>query len=371
MPYTYYSFDLVTGRVMTEVPLVGPQPHWAINDPGDLGSVTMRVAHLGRVQLSDVVGATAPYRYGVAVDRNGQIIWSGCITTRRFARSSGQYTLGIKGLLAYWDRRLVTDNLTWTAADQFTIVRDLLLTGGAPTVPVDLGVDMSGVLRDRTLSGSSLSPAWQEITQLADNQDGYEIALDTSWDNTPGVQRVVHTLRLGSPRLGITDETPLLLEFPGNVRDYEWNEDGAAIASEVWGSSQSADGVSMVRAMSNPMLTDAGYPKVMLAKQWPSISDPATLDGHLSVALSRASQYGNLPTVVVRDLGDTAAGQWSVGDNVRLRISDEQRFPRADGGTGPGLDTIMRITDASLDPGTALITMTLTSDLSGQKNGSQ
>jgi hypothetical protein len=66
----------------------------------------------------------------------------------------------------------------------------------------------------------------------------------------------------------------------------------------------------------------------------------------------------------VPDDGDTAVGQWIVGDDVRLRITDERRFPApVPPGGNPadviaGLDTTVRLQQATLDPEKGLIAMT-------------
>jgi hypothetical protein len=49
-----------------------------------------------------------PYKCGIAVERDGTIIWSGIVTARRYDSTTGAYTLTCPGLLAYWRRRLVT-----------------------------------------------------------------------------------------------------------------------------------------------------------------------------------------------------------------------------------------------------------------------
>lgn len=360
--YTYYAFDVLSGDIITELPLRGAQPSWQVNTPGDLGSPTISLQPLSTFQRSDIRTATIPWKTGVVVDRDGVIIWSGIVTTRRYASAGRAFTLTVPGLLSYWQRRYVDTNITWAGAEQFDLVTGLLQYGGSPTVPVQMDPWPSGVTRDQTIAGSDFSPVLDVILQLADNLNGFELALDTAWDTTPGTQSVVHSLRIGSPRLGRVDDGSgglLTLEFPGNVRGYTWDEDGEQFATQVYGSSTDTNGDVTTVAGQNPALINSGYPQVGATRQWSNITVSDTLNNHVTQAITDAAGFQDAPTFTVLDSGDTAAGSWTVGDDVRIRITDDCRFPVPAGYLGPGLDLTVRLSQAQVDPSAQTVQMTM------------
>lgn len=359
--YTYYAFTLLTGDIITEVPLQGAAPSWQVNDPADLGSPTIYLGDLMNIQRSDIRAATVPYKTGIAVDRDGTIIWSGIVTARRYDSGTKKFTLTVPGLLAYWKRRIVASNNVFTQTEQFDIVGWLMQQGWDPTIPVDMDVDPSGVLRDRTIAFADAKFALDEILEIADNENGFELAIDTYWDPLPGVQSVLHRLRMASPRLGTIDDgtgSVLTLEYPGNVRNYTWDEDGEQLATTVLGQSTDENGLTTALIGGNQLL-DYGFPQVWIARQWSNITTTDTFSDHVSRAATEAAGYLDAPVFVVPDSGDTAAGSWVAGDDVRLRITDDARFPRAEGYMGPGLDQTVRLSQATLDPIAQTIQMTM------------
>jgi hypothetical protein len=196
--YTYYAYSVLNGRVGTELPLRGPNPTWTVNDPGDLGGAQVRLGGLTPFQRAEIRANTVPWKSGIAVDRDGTIVWAGIVTARRYDSTSGSYALTVPGILAYWRRRAITANLIYKGVEQFEIVNDLLQLGNY-TVPLTQDNAPSGVERDRTIAGSDLKMALDEILEIADNIGGYELAIDTSWDTASATQAVKHRLRIASP----------------------------------------------------------------------------------------------------------------------------------------------------------------------------
>jgi hypothetical protein len=67
-------------------------------------------------------------------------------------------------------------------------VTDLLTIGGGPTVPLNIErYTPSGVTRDRTIDGTDQKPVLDAIMELADNLDGYEIAIESELVHRQGV----------------------------------------------------------------------------------------------------------------------------------------------------------------------------------------
>lgn len=359
--YTYYGFELTSGDVLAELPLVGAAPQWTVNDPGDLGNPTINLGGLTAAKRADIRAATVPYRCGIAVERDTTIVWSGIVTARRYAGSTGVLSLTVPGLLAYWRRRPVTSNRVYTGVEQFDIVGDLLTLDGGPTVPLKMNNPPSGVVRDRSIDGTNAQAAFDAILELADNLDGFEIAIESGWA-LGGTQRIGHNLRLGSPRLGraAASGVLLMLEYPGNVREFTWDEDGEQFGTEVFGTSTLDDGTAITEGATNLSLLAQGFPRVSVVRQWSNISTSSVLDDHMVQALAEADGYSDAPTFTVLDSGDTAVGSWIVGDDLRLRIADPRRFPDPSvTGTGTaGIDTVVRLSSATLSPADGTVAMT-------------
>jgi hypothetical protein len=315
------------------------------------------------VQRQEISGMTVPWRHGLAVERNDSIVWAGCITSRRYDSRTGTYRFGTTGILGYWRRRVVAANISWKAVDQFSMVRQLLQLGGT-TIPLTFTYADSGVQRDRTFAAADLKLVLDAILEIADNLDGFDIAVTSEWDTAGGstTPRIKHRLLLGYPRLGNTGSLTELMaiEWPHNtVGAYPWDEDGSEFATHVWASSQTDEGVTLIRSAANQSLLDLGYPRLDLPKTFSNISVVATLDAHAAQALAEASGFGSAPAFTVKDEGETAAGGWLPGDDVHVRITDPMRFPRVDGSPAPGLEARLRIQEASLDPPAGTIAMTL------------
>jgi hypothetical protein len=359
--YEYFAFDLRSGDVLGDLlDVSGARPKWSLNDPGDLGDVTVPLGDLDAVQRADVRGMTVPWRHGIVMTREGVAIKAACVTSRRYISSPPSYRLSTTGILGFWRRRAIATNITWKAVEQFEMVRQLLVLG-AFTIPLDMPGLNSGIIRDRTLAGSDLKMVLDAILELADNLDGFDIAIDTAFDAAAlGAPKVRHTLLLGYPRLGRTDTGSglMTLEWPHTtVGGYEWGEDGSEHATHVFGSSQTDSGVNLVRRVFNVGLLDAGWVRTDLALTFSGISNTTTLDNHLLQALAEAAGFSNAPAFTVPDDGETAAGSWAVGDDVRVRITDPYRFPTV--GPEPGMDVVLRLQEATLDPANGQTTMTM------------
>lgn len=362
--YGYLAFDLRSGDILGDLDATGVKAKWALNDPGDLGDVTVPLGDLGDVARTEIRSMTVPWRHGIALTRDRSIVKAACVTTRRYNSTSGEYRLGTTGILGYWRRRVIARNLTWTSVDQFDMVRDLLALGGTTIPLVTAPAPDSGILRDRTYSGGDLKVVLDAVQELGDNLNGFDIAIDTIPDPDSITPRVRHHLLLGHPHLGRIDTGSglMTIEWPDNtVGGYDWDEDGEGWATHIFGSSQTDAGVNLVRLVINESLIDAGWPRIDKPLTFSNISDADTLDEHLEQAALEATGFTTLPAFTVRDDGDTAAGSWAVGDHVRVRVTDERRWPHPPGtpGGGPGLDITLRLQEATLDPAAEQIVMTM------------
>jgi hypothetical protein len=96
-------------------------------------------------------------------------------------------------------------------------------------------------------------------------------------------------------------------------------------------------------------LIDAGYPLLEAVIPSKSIDNQYYLDSQARAHLTALANPVVIPEITVRGDLDPIFGSYSVGDDGRIRITDE-RFPAPVAG-GAGIDTYRRIIGQNVTPG--------------------
>lgn len=203
---TWLGCDLVSGRVITELPditgtvsrVLGAYTSAALTlpvplaGPGALGPVAFQATDPGRTMIVAVVN-DAPTWAGIVLTRSGGV--------------DAVLQLGCVSLEGYLDRRYVGDH-TWLGQDEAGVIGAGLADDAGPQ-GIGLIVDAppTGVRRDRTYVGNDDATVYSRLRELMSVQGGPEWTIDVDWldDNTQDV--VVKTLRIRS-RIGIASSTP-------------------------------------------------------------------------------------------------------------------------------------------------------------------
>jgi hypothetical protein len=165
--------------------------------------------------------------------------------------------------------------------------------------------------------------------------------------DTDGSPRKV--LSLGYPTLGRSQKaTGIVLEYPGNVVDYDWSRLGSSLATTVYaiggtpeGTSTSADEDNTLRSQAdNTALIAAGWPVLESDVSFTDVTEQSTLDAH---ALGEATVRSGIVVVPTLHLygDDPPLTSYMVGDSVRVRITDDSFGGNPD---APAVDQIARIT---------------------------
>lgn len=304
-----------------------------------------------------VLDATIPDRTKVFVERDGALVWGGRIVPGRDYDSATRHlTINATETLGVFELRFLP-TLAFFGKDQMFIARQifasLMATGGSG---VDLLLDstlMSGQLRDRAWNLGDRNTGLQALTDLSEQLGGFEFCTSVTWGST-GLPE--ETLLLAFPRLGrLRSSAAQVLEYdlfgtPGNVVSYTWS-DGAGLFTRSWADTQTAEGVQLVAKQDNPTLLAAGYPMLEQAQSFTGIPSLAALVPHAKAMAAFSNGHRAVATFVVSAAPGMELGDWSLGDDVMVRISD-WRFPPDPKTGAPGFADFMRIAGVSVSPQT-------------------
>ena len=364
--YRYLFADLLTNQVLAELYLTGVQFTQQLNTSGTLS---------GNILLTDatevntnVINATIPGRTAVYVDRNGVLVWGGIIWHREYDSESQHIQITAREFLSYFERRKITSDLVFSNVDQLTVASSLVNYAQSVSngnIGVIIPSATSAVNVSRTFYGYEYKTVYDAILDLSRGGStgvgsfGFDFTISVAYD---GSGNPIKTLNFGYPRLGTayssTSTTAPVFEFPaGNVISYSYPEDGSIAASIVYGiGSGSNEGKTLaVPATSSSTWFSAGWPVLEEVVSYLDVTD-ANLLTALAAGQLAATQYP--PTtlkIVAPPYQDPQFGSYSIGDDVRVRISDD-RFPN-------GLDSTYRLVALNVSPGEASgerVTLTLT-----------
>lgn len=356
MGYTYLTADLRTNQIIGELPLTAVEFDTVLNGIGTFaGTLNLGDA---RVVNSDPLNVSLPARTALYVDRDGVLVWGGIIWYREkpLGGATVQTVIRAEEFGSYYLRkRRIQHDLNFSQVEQLEIARDLfryasgapmLVADGTPTFVIpggDIGLTYgnepaSGILRDRSYAANENKPIWEALSQLGFVVDGFDFMIDVSWVGTVPTK----TLRLGYPRLGRTvAKSGWLFELPGNMTDYSYPEDGYQIATNIALTGVGVDQTQISSSASDQALIDGGYPALSDFEST-DLSVQANLDGRAKALIASRAKPLAMPTLVVRADRDPVLGSYDIGDDTRVRITDD-RYPNT-------LDTYFRLVSIKVKP---------------------
>jgi hypothetical protein len=376
--YNFFTADVMTNAVIaTNLPFAGVTFSKVLNHYGSftgmlpLGSDFMQAIDFNR--------AVELRRAKLYVTRDGDILWSGLIFTRRWQESTQEWEIGGSELWRLAHRERVQQPIVYTNVDQLGIAQDLLCymqgysgnfgnnwtgvnvgsdfhwTVGFETSPANTSVAFAQN-EFKTIGESVEAMAARDTGQATGTGLGFDFSVDSSL--VPGrpstVQEAVH---LWYPRKGQAAATSgYVFEYPnGNMVDFSWPEDASGTANALIGLGAN-NGLNMLTTtLTDENQISNGYPKLMDTVSYKDTQDLALLTASVRADLAIFSKPVELPTIVVHCDVPPILGSYDTGDEVRLRIRSN-RFPA-------GLDTYMRIVAISVQTPSAgapeLATLTL------------
>lgn len=345
--YRYLLTDLLTGKVLSEGRALTVSSYARRLSTTGEASVTLDVSTDATRGASDPVAATEPRRTALWVIRNEQLVWGGIIWTRRYQSADVRFDLGVTSFESYYSRRRIRSTLNYPQVDQHQIVWDLLRR--AALLPFgDIGVKVgaaapppSGVKRDRLYLWHERATYLERVQQLSDVIGGPDFTLEPSWD-TDGSPAV--WLRVGTP-LGSPSGVEIV-EYPGDVRNYSWPDDGGSSAN-YWSAIGATaagdnDGPPLIRDASMSAEWAAGVPLLEDVSTHDGVTDVSTLSGYAIANVRAAAGNRVVPEITLR-LPPTAGALPGLGDTLQVRITDPARFPPDPVDGSPGLIASARV----------------------------
>ena len=356
--YRYLFTDLLSNTVIAELPLTGVNFTQQLNAAGTFTGHLL-LSGVNAVAMN-VTAGTIPARTGVYVDRDGTLVWGGIIWSRDYSSSGQTLTIQAREFESYFERRRITSTVAFTTTDQLAIVRSLVNTAQAATngnIGITVGSETSSVLVSRTYDGYELKSVFSAITDLSKSQQGFDFNIYIYYDSNGNPAR---TLRLGYPRYGkiysSTSTTQAVLDLPsGNIVEYEYPEDGATTANTIYALGAGSNEGKLIATVQDATKISTGWPLLEDQANYSDITDSTLLTNLATSQVNTVSTPPITMKVIITTYNDPILGSYEVGDDIRIRITDD-RFPT-------GLDTYYRLVAYNVtvgENGPERVTMTLT-----------
>lgn len=341
--WTWLGCDLVTGRIIEELPDL--KPSGQLSDV--IGSYTSASFDLPIPDAPrDWEGATEPGRCMIAAVLAGTPVWAGIVNTRE-GGSGPVCQLATVSLAGYLDRRVTGDH-TWAQQDDSSVIASGLVTE-ANTEGIGFALDCapSGNLRDRQYFDRDDKTAYSNLRELMAIEDGPEWTISLGW--TDATQTAISKTFRSARRIGFSSPSPQAVfdSRSESGTSYSYREDytserGANHVVAV------SSGEGAARPQSPPARDTA-----LLAAGWPryerrytpstSITNQATLDAHSRATLALVARGARVFTVTARaDAYPRLGTDWVAGDDVAFDLIGH-RHPN-------GVSGVARCIGWTLDP---------------------
>lgn len=361
--YRYLFADLVTNQILAELPMTGVQFTQQLNTAGTFTGHLL-LSGINSAALN-VPNATIPGRTAVYVDRNGKLVWGGVLWGREYSSAKQTLTFQAREFLSYFERRRITSTVAFTNLDQLKIAQQVMSNSqGVPNGSIGLlynqdagSTSTSGVLVSRTYYGYELKTVFNAIQDLSRQSSGFDFEISVYYDGDGNPAKSFNTYY---PRSGTayssTSKTAPVFELPaGNIVEYVYPEDGSIAANTVYALGAGSNEGKLISSASDTSKLSAGWPLLEEQANYSDITDATMLTSLANGQLTAVSYPPTTLKVVAPPYVDPQFGTYEVGDDVRVRITDN-RFPN-------GLDTTYRIVALNVEAGEngpERVTLTLT-----------
>jgi hypothetical protein len=349
--YSYFITDLRTNEVIAELPFQNVTYATVLSGVGEFSGDIIINPDTVKYASRQV---TTPGRTGLYVMRDDQPVWGGIIWKRRYNASQRKVSCVGSTFESYLGKRLQPLTHKFENTDQLDIARWLLENDNLAT---DLLATVSSATsprkRERQMYGWERKTVLDEMTRLGNLIDGFD------WNvlirKHPDSQEITRHFEFFYPKRGVSaEQSTLMFEYPGSIRDFELNEDALDGANEVYALG-AGEGVDQKFAVAvDAEQAAAGYPRLQETRAYSSVVLDETLQAHAVRDLERLRAPVTVFEVVVDARTEPVLGSYSVGDWARFRMEDEF--------VTPAVDQYARITGISVtvDDSTGLEQVTIT-----------
>ena len=355
--YRYLFADLLTNNIIAELPLTGVSFTQQLNQAGTFQGHIL----LSGVQAANlnVANGTIPARTALYVDRNGTLVWGGVIWAREYDSTSQTLKITAREFESYFERRRITTDTVFTSVDQLTIAESIINTAQATpygNIGLVVPTNTSGVTVSRTYYGYELKTVFSALQELSRQTNGFDFNVQVSY--VSGIP--TKTLVLGYPRIGYVYSfgdisVPVFTLPAGNIVEYTYPEDGSIAANTVYTLGAGSNEGKLISIATDATKTATGWPLLEDQANYSDVSDATLLSQLASAKVAAVSYPPTTIKVVVPAYQDPVLNSYSIGDDARLIITDNN-FPTT-------LDAVYRIVGLSIQPGENAperVTLTLT-----------
>jgi hypothetical protein len=406
-PFSYLSYDLLTGRFLGQLPLREVTFGQQLDTPGTLSS--MLDLRDPRVQQTEPLSCTAPNRTLIVVDYLASVQWGGIVLPRKWkAEASLQSTTGLlevscsEGWSYFQNRVQATDYSSppysgitgagemslWKATPwdasliACQVISDAIgYSDGALQPYGDLLGGLQLKLNGKAPSGSE--PAAPEGDYIAVNYPytsmqtvdtivtqlqqlglgvGFDFGMDIAYSNGTG-SPPIGTINISYPRRGRTVAENGLVVDVTTARSYEFPEDGTQTANQIY----ELGGSGAISVSANIVPLEQGYPlwERVVSRANIQSQNIESLLGQTGLADLATYSYAPVTPTVTLGVNDPnlPLGSYTVGDDIKVVIPEtaptgevfDPRFPQ-------GMEQEWRIISWSCeakDEGDAVVKLTL------------
>jgi hypothetical protein len=329
--YTYIATDLVTDKILGELPVNNVSLDCQLNSAGNL-SAGMRLSD-PRLTNEDAIARTEPGKTAFWALRDNTVVWGGCILSREYQSNGKSVSLTGQTFECYAARRfprdvlgIATQNLTLGQAatiDYLWSQMQSAANGSINVAPANVpAVDPATTL---TINGYDLSSSYNDLITSVTELDGgpdWTIAWLVDPNGNLNKQLVVGT-PIGNA-LGTTD---LTVDYPGPVKDYTYTENASSGANQWYGVGDGDPTTAVVGVATDTTSLASGYPLWCSVNNYSGVTIQATINAHASSDLSVS------PLPLVTHAAELAGesfpefGTYGLGDYVVFNVTDP-RFPK-------------------------------------------
>lgn len=322
--YSYVFYSLRNEQVIAEIPCFGANFAQRINE-AQQGTVTFQLDQTGK-DNADLIEATIPGRTGLAVERNGVVIWSGVVWSRTYQSQSKTCQLNLWTYEVFPAKQRILSDVTYTGDPLnifFQLWRDMQGVAGR-NMSINVPVNVATVsTTDITIHGYEVKFYGEIMQDLSDAQGaGFDWTIDVL--RTSGTSQYVKTLRAGRPTLGSLQSTgSLVFEYPGAITNYFETESMAETGTHI---------IVLGAGESESMLTaEVNYTAMIDLEGWPRWDEAVSRKdiNNQSILSDIAAQQGiihkapgSVIKATVKANLDPVFGSYGLGDYCTLVISD-------------------------------------------------
>lgn len=328
--YTYLATDLVTNRVLGELPVNNAALDCQLNKPGNMNA-GMRMDD-NRLDNVELLARTTPGKTAFWAYRESQIVWGGIILSREYQSNGKSLTITGQTFECYPARRFpryilgkttVNLNMGQCATINFLWNQMQSVVGGnigvqGANLPL---IDPTTAL---TINGYDLATSYDDLIQsILDLSTGpdYTIAWYEDGNGLPQKQLVL-AAPIGNP----VGQTDLTVDYPGPVVDYIYNENASQGNNQWWAVGDGDGAAAVVGSAGDPVAIASGYPLWEGVNSYSGVTDQGTITNHAQSDLFSL----DVPVVThhVDLFGNNSPqfGSYGMGDYVVVNVTDP-RFP--------------------------------------------